>query len=140
MTRPDSQRVVVTGVGAVTPIGHDVPSSWAALLAGCSGIGPITQFDHTDFKTHIAAEVKEFDATRYVDRKDARRMDRFLHFTAAASQEALADARFAMAQHDPRRVGVLIGSGIGGIHVLLEQQRIGAPTARGASARLPRPA
>ncbi|PKO23476.1 MAG: beta-ketoacyl-[acyl-carrier-protein] synthase II [Chloroflexi bacterium HGW-Chloroflexi-1] len=124
MTRSDSQRVVVTGIGAVTPIGHDVPSSWAALLAGRSGVGPITQFDTTNFKVHIAAEVRDFDPTRFVDKREARRMDRFLHFAAAAAQEALADAQLDMARQDPRRVGVVVGSGIGGVHTLLEQQEI----------------
>lgn len=124
MTRTDATRVVVTGVGMVSPLGNDVPTSWAGILAGRSGVGPITGFDHTDFKTHIAAEVKDFDPTRYVDRKEARRMDRFLHFAAAAAQEAVADARLDMAHCDPRRVGVLVGSGIGGVHTLLEQHEI----------------
>ncbi len=124
MTRTDSQRVVVTGLGAVTPIGNDVPSAWAALLAGRSGIGPVTRFDASDLKTRIAAEVKDFDPTLYVDRKEARRMDRFLHFAAGAALQALADARFDMADFDPRRVGVLIGSGIGGAETLLEQYDI----------------
>lgn len=124
MTRPDSQRVVATGIGLVTPVGNDVPSTWAALLAGQSGAGLITQFDHTEFKTHFAAEVKDFDPTRYVDKQQARRMDRFLHFAVAAAQEALADARFDMAQQDPRRMGVVMGTGIGGVHVLLEQYDI----------------
>ncbi len=121
MIRPDSQRVVVTGLGMVTPLGNDVPSSWAALLAGHSGVGIITQFDHSSLKTHIAAEVKDFDPTRYVDKKEARRMDRFVHFAAASAQEALTDARFDMSHQNPRRVGVVIGSGIGGMHTLLEQ-------------------
>ncbi len=121
MTRPDSQRVVATGVGLVTPVGNDVPSTWAALLAGQSGAGPITQFDHTEFKIHFAAEVKDFDPTRHVDKQQARRMDRFLHFAAAAASEAMADAAFDMARQDPRRVGVVMGTGIGGVHVLLEQ-------------------
>lgn len=124
MTRPDSQRVVVTGIGLVTPVGNDTPSAWAALLAGQSGIGPITSFDHSAFKTHIAAEVKDFDPTRFLDKATARRMDRFLHFAAAAASEALADAGFDMQHTDPRRVGVLIGSGIGGVHILLEQQQV----------------
>lgn len=124
MTRSDSQRVVATGIGLVTPVGNDVPSTWAALLAGQSGAGLITQFDHTEFKTHFAAEVKDFDPTRYVDKQQARRMDRFLHFAVAAAQEALADARFDMAQQDPRRMGVVMGTGIGGVHVLLEQYDI----------------
>ena len=124
MTRSHAQRVVVTGIGAVTPVGNDVPSSWAALLVGHSGVGLITQFDTTDFKVRIAAEVKDFDPTRFVDKREARRMDRFLHFAAAAAQEALADTQFDMAHQDPRRVGVVVGSGIGGVHTLLEQQAI----------------
>ncbi len=124
MTRTDSQRVVVTGLGAVTPIGNDVPTTWAALLAGRSGAGPVTRFDASDLKTRIAAEVKDFDPTQYVDRKEARRMDRFLHFAAAAAIQALADARFDMANYDPRRVGVIIGSGIGGVETMLTQYDI----------------
>jgi 3-oxoacyl-[acyl-carrier-protein] synthase II len=116
-----SQRVVVTGMGLVTPVGNDVPSSWRAILAGTSGAGLISHFDHSQFKTHIAAEVKDFDPTRYVDKKEARRMDRFLHFAAAATQEAVADAKLDVAQYGAPRVGVLVGSGIGGIHILLEQ-------------------
>jgi 3-oxoacyl-[acyl-carrier-protein] synthase II len=121
LTRTDSQRVVVTGLGAVTPIGNDVPTTWAALLAGRSGAGPVTRFDASDLKTQIAAEVKDFDPTQYVDRKEVRRMDRFLHFAAAAAVQALADARFDKANYDPRRVGVIVGSGIGGVETLLAQ-------------------
>ncbi len=124
LTRPDSQRVVVTGLGLVTPVGNDAPSSWAAILAGQSGAGPLTRYDHTEFKAHISAEVKDFDAIRYVGKQDARRMDRFMHFAVAAAQEALIDAKFDMSQFDPRRVGVHIGSGIGGVNVLLEQYEI----------------
>ena len=124
MTRPDSQRVAVTGMGLVTPVGNDVPSSWSAILAGRSGIGLITEFDHSAFKTHIAAEVKNFDASLYVDKKDTRRMDRFLHFAAAAAQEAVADAKLDVTYFTPRRVGVVVGSGIGGVHILLEQHDI----------------
>ena len=124
MTRPDSQRVVVTGVGVVTPVGNDTPSTWAAILAGRSGAGPLTRYDHTEFRTHFAAEIKDFDPVLYVGKQDARRMDRFLHLAVAAAKEALADASFDMAQHDPRRVGIHIGSGIGGVNVLLEQYEI----------------
>ena len=124
MTRPDSQRVVVTGVGLVTPVGNDTPSSWAAILAGRSGAGPLTRYDHTEFKAHFAAEVKDFDPVRYVGKQDARRLDRFLHFAVAAAQEALTDANFDISQYDPRRVGVHIGSGIGGVNILLEQYEV----------------
>ena len=122
MIRPDSQRVVVTGLGLVTPLGNDVPTTWAALLAGRSGVGPLMQFDHSALKTHIAAEVKNFDPTQYMDKPTARRMDRFLHFAVAATQEALADARFNMEEWGPRRVGVVVGSGIGGVHMIMENQ------------------
>lgn len=124
MTRPDSQRVVVTGLGLVTPLGNDLPSSWSAILAGRSGVGIITQFDHSLFKTHIAAEVKNFDPTRFMDKKEVRRMDRFLHFAAAAAHEALTDAKLDMSFYGARRVGVVVGSGIGGVQSLLEQQDV----------------
>ncbi len=120
MKYPDSQRVVVTGIGVVTPVGNDVPSAWAAVLAGKSGAAPITWFDVTDFKTKIAAPVKDFDPTDYMDRKDARRTDRYVHFAIGAARQALNDARFDMADWDPSRVGVYMGSGIGGLGVLLE--------------------
>jgi 3-oxoacyl-[acyl-carrier-protein] synthase II len=84
-------------------------------------VGTITQFDPSDLRTRIAAEVKDFDPTRYVEVKEARRMDRFVHFAIAATQEAIADSGLDLSQEDPRRVGVLIGSAVGGIHVLLEQ-------------------
>lgn len=122
MTRSDSQRVVATGLGLVTPLGNDVPSTWSALIAGRSGVGPLTQFDHSGFKTHIAAEVKDFDPTLYLDKPTARRMDRFLHFAVAAVREAVSDAQLDMAAIPPRRVGVIVGSGIGGVHALLEGQ------------------
>jgi 3-oxoacyl-[acyl-carrier-protein] synthase II len=111
-------------MGLVTPVGNDLPSSWSAILAGRSGTGLISQFDHSSFKTHVAAEVKNFDPTLYVDKKEARRMDRFLHFAAAAAQEAVADAKLDVAYFTPRRVGVVVGSGIGGVHILLEQHDI----------------
>ena len=122
MTRPDAQRVVITGFGAITPLGNDVPSTWAALVAGRSGVANITQFDSTGFKVHIAAEVKDLDAARYMDKRDVRRMDRFLHLAVGAAHEALNDSGLDMANQDLRRVGVVVGSGIGGVHVLLEQQ------------------
>jgi 3-oxoacyl-[acyl-carrier-protein] synthase II len=122
--RDDAQRVVVTGLGLITPLGNDVPTSWAAILAGRSGAGPITQFDCSQYKTRIAAEVKDFDPTLYMDRKDARRIDRCAQLAVVATQQALADASFDIAQHDPWRVGVLIGSGIGGIRTLLEQVEV----------------
>ena len=121
MTRPDSQRVVATGIGLVTPVGNDVPTAWASILAGRSGAGPITLFSHTEHKIHFASEVKDFDPTLYVDKQQARRMDRFLHFGAAAAQQALTDSGLDMTGLDPRRVGVVMGTGIGGVRVLIEQ-------------------
>jgi 3-oxoacyl-[acyl-carrier-protein] synthase II len=121
LTRPDSERVVATGIGLITPVGNDRTSTWNAILAGRSGAGPITSFDHSIFKTHFAAEVKNFDAAEQLDRQIARRMDRFLHFALVAAHEALRDACFDMAHFDPRRVGVIVGSGIGGVHTIVNQ-------------------
>ncbi|HUF50278.1 MAG TPA: beta-ketoacyl-ACP synthase II [Longimicrobiales bacterium] len=120
------RRVVVTGMGLLTPIGHDVPHSWSALLAGQSGAAPITQFDTTDHDVRFAAEVKDFDVGRYLDRKEAKRMDRFAQFAMAAAAEAVQQAGLAdqPAHVDFDRVGVLIGSGIGGIATFEEQTRV----------------
>ena len=106
----------------VTPVGNDTPTTWSSLLAGRSGVAELTAFDTSNFKIHIAAEVKDFDPTRYVDKQTARRMDRVLHFATAACVEALADACFDMSQWDPKRVGVIVGSGIGGVHTILDNQ------------------
>jgi 3-oxoacyl-[acyl-carrier-protein] synthase II len=116
-------RVFVTGIGMVTPLGLDTASSWAALLKGTSGIDTITAFDHDGFDTTIAGEVKNFDPTVYVDRKQARRLDRFAQFAVAATHQALAQAELDLASSgvDATRVGSVIGSGIGGIITLSEQ-------------------
>ncbi len=124
MSDPDARRVAVVGLGAVTPLGNDLPTTWAGILAGRSGIGPITQFDTSDLRTRIAAEVKGFDPARYLDVKEARRTDRFVHFAIAAAQEALAQSGLDLPKEDPSRVGVLIGSAVGGVHVLLEQYEL----------------
>jgi 3-oxoacyl-[acyl-carrier-protein] synthase II len=121
------RRVVVTGMGLLTPVGNDVGSAWGALLAGRSGAGPITQFDATpDFDCRIAAEVKDFRAEDYLDRKEAKRMDRFTQFAMATSQQAVRQAGLEdrPAGVDFDRVGVIIGSGIGGIHTFEEQTRV----------------
>lgn len=117
----DQHRVVITGLGAITPLGNDIPSTWASLTTGRSGVSRITQFDPTPFKAQIAAEVKDFDPSRYLEHREARRTDRYTQFAVAATLEALEDAGLDMNRENPRRVGVLIGSGIGGIHTLLEQ-------------------
>jgi 3-oxoacyl-[acyl-carrier-protein] synthase II len=125
--RNGGRRVVVTGMGLLTPVGNDVKSAWEALLAGHSGAGPITQFDATeDYDCRIAAEVKGFQVENYLERKEAKRMDRFTQFAMAASQEAVRQARLEdkPGNVDFDRVGVIIGSGIGGIHTFEEQTRI----------------
>ncbi|QNM97835.1 beta-ketoacyl-ACP synthase II [Chitinimonas koreensis] len=114
------RRVVVTGLGHVSPVGNDVATGWANLLAGRSGIATITRFDASDLACHIAGEVKGFDVTQYINAKDARRMDLFIHFGIAAALQAIADAGLDDAGLDRERVGVNIGSGIGGLPLIEE--------------------
>jgi 3-oxoacyl-[acyl-carrier-protein] synthase II len=108
------RRVVVTGLGAVTPLGLDVESTWSSLLAGESGAGEITQFDHADYPVHFACEVKDFDATDWIDRKRARRMDRFTHLILAAARQAVADSGLEI-ESEADRTGASIATGIGGL-------------------------
>ncbi len=119
-----NQRVVITGMGAVTPLGNDVPTTWAALIAGQSGVGPITQFDASVYPTRIAAEVKGFDPVALFGRREARRMDRFTQFAMAAAAQALEDACLKVNGSNAGRVGAVIGSGIGGITTILEQAEV----------------
>lgn len=119
-----NRRVVITGIGLVTPLGLDAPSSWKALLAGKSGIGPITKFDASNLTARIAGEVRGFDPTRYMDKKEARKMDTFTHYAVAAAGEALNDADFRIDESNADRVGVYIGSGIGGLPLLEETHRL----------------
>lgn len=109
------RRVVVTGMGMVSPLGLDLQSSWQAILEGRSGVGKITHFDASDFPVQIAAEVKGFDPTQYIEPKEARKMDRFIHFAIAATEMALKDSGLKLSEEDPDRVGVVIGSGLGGL-------------------------
>jgi 3-oxoacyl-[acyl-carrier-protein] synthase II len=113
------RRVVITGMGAVSPLGNDVQTTWERLLAGESGAGPITQFDTTDYKVHFACEVKDFDPTDYIDRKDARRMDRFAHLVLAAARQAEADSGLDIAA-EADRIGASIATGIGGLRSFQE--------------------
>jgi 3-oxoacyl-[acyl-carrier-protein] synthase II len=108
------RRVVITGLGAVTPLGRDVESTWEGLLAGRSGAGPITQFDSTGFNVHFACEVKDFDPTEYLDRKQARRMDRFAHLIVGAARQAEADSGLEI-EPEAARMGAAIATGIGGL-------------------------
>jgi len=108
------RRVVITGLGAVTPLGGDVESTWDGLVAGRSGAAEITQFDSSDYAVHFACEVKDFDPTEYIDRKQARRMDRFAHLIVAAARQAEADSGLAI-ESESDRVGAAIATGIGGL-------------------------
>jgi 3-oxoacyl-[acyl-carrier-protein] synthase II len=108
------RRVVITGLGALTPLGNDAETSWENLIAGKSGAGPITQFDSSDFYVHFACEVKDFDATDFIDRKQTRRMDRFAHLIVAAARMAEQDAGLEISKESDR-VGAAIATGIGGL-------------------------
>jgi 3-oxoacyl-[acyl-carrier-protein] synthase II len=116
----EPRRVVVTGLGALTPVGNSAEEFWAALTSGKSGIGPITRFDATGYPTRIAGEIRNFDEARYVDKKEARRLDPFLKYALATSIMAVEDAALDTRRVDATRFGVMIGSGIGGITTLIE--------------------
>ena len=117
------KRVVVTGLGALTPVGHTAEETWTNLLAGKSGAGPITRFDASLFKTHFACEVKDFVPNDLLDRKEARRMDRFTQFGMVVADEAIADSGLDFEKENPDRIGVIWGSGIGGIDTFFDQVR-----------------
>jgi 3-oxoacyl-[acyl-carrier-protein] synthase II len=118
------RRVVVTGLGLVSPVGIGVEASWSALVAGKSGIGPITLFDASTFPTRIAGEVKGFDPTQFMDRKDARRNDRFIQFALAAADMAVKDAGLDMSKTDPERAGCIVGAGIGGLGTIEAEHKV----------------
>ena len=119
-----TRRVVITGLGAVSPIGNDVPTMWGSAIAGRSGAGPITQFDSTGYKTRFACEVKDFDAVPLLGKKEARRLDRFAQFAVSAAKQALDDSRLQVTADNSWRSGVYIGTGIGGIGTLEEEIRL----------------
>ena len=112
------RRVVVTGLGIVSPVGNDIATAWAAITAGKSGIGPVTHFDASSFPTRIAGEVRDFDPAQFVAAKDVKKMDPFIHYGIAASVQALADAGLHPHEHDEERIGVAVGAGIGGIYTI----------------------
>jgi 3-oxoacyl-[acyl-carrier-protein] synthase II len=120
----EPRRVVLTGLGALTPVGNTTEEFWSALKQGKSGIGPITRFDATGYPTRIAGEVRGFDEGKYVDKKEARRLDPYLKYAIATSVMAVEDAALDLAKVDGTRVGVLIGSGIGGITTLIEGEDV----------------
>jgi 3-oxoacyl-[acyl-carrier-protein] synthase II len=114
------RRVVVTGLGVISPVGNDVPSAWSALLAGRSGVGPITRFDASALHCRIAGEVKGFDVTSVMSAKEARRLDTFIHYGVAAATEALRDSGLEVTDANRDRIGCVIGSGIGGLPMIEE--------------------
>ena len=116
-------RVVVTGLGAITPIGNDVASFWQGLKDKKVGIAPITYFDTTDYKAKLAGEVKDFDPKKYMDPKAARRMEPFSQYAVAAAGEAIAQAGLDMEKEDPFRVGTSIGSGIGSLQAMEREHK-----------------
>jgi len=109
------RRVVVTGLGIISPLGIGIKENWQALCEGRSGIGPITRFDTTEYETKIAGEVKNFDPTSFLDRKEARKMDPFIHYALAAGIMAMEDSHLKIDQSNAERVGVLVGAGLGGL-------------------------
>jgi 3-oxoacyl-[acyl-carrier-protein] synthase II len=115
------KRVVVTGLGAITPLGNNLPTTWEGLVGGKSGAGPITQFDTTKFKTRFACEVKNFDPLQVMDRKEARKCDRYTLLALNAAKEAITDAGFDFEKEDLNRIGVIFASGIGGIKTFEEE-------------------
>ncbi|TBR58445.1 beta-ketoacyl-[acyl-carrier-protein] synthase II [Westiellopsis prolifica IICB1] len=124
MTDLIRKRVVVTGVGAITPIGNTPVEYWEGLVSGRNGIGEITLFDASHHACRIAGEVKNYDPHDYMDRKEAKRMDRFSQFAVSAAKQALADARLTINDLNAEQIGVIIGSGIGGLKVMEEQQTV----------------
>ncbi|WP_427161680.1 beta-ketoacyl-ACP synthase II [Aliinostoc sp. HNIBRCY26] len=124
MTDYNRKRVVVTGVGAITPIGNTPAEYWEGLISARNGIDYITAFDASSHDCRIAGEVKNFDPHEYMDRKEAKRMDRFSQFGVAAAKQALADAQLVINELNAEQVGVIIGSGVGGIKVMEDQQTI----------------
>jgi 3-oxoacyl-[acyl-carrier-protein] synthase II len=115
------KRVVVTGLGALTPIGNTIPEFWENLVNGVSGAGPITHFDTSLFKTKFACEVKNFDANQYIDRKEARKMDRYTQYAVAVAKQAVTDSELDLEKEDLNRIGVIFGAGIGGIQTFEEE-------------------
>ncbi|MDR0796493.1 MAG: beta-ketoacyl-ACP synthase II [Tannerella sp.] len=117
------KRVVVTGLGAITPLGHTISETWESMINGVSGARPITQFDATKFKTKFACEVKGFDVSQYMDRKESRKLDRFTQFALVSADQAIIDAGLELDKENKDRIGVIFGSGIGGIFTFQEEVR-----------------
>jgi 3-oxoacyl-[acyl-carrier-protein] synthase II len=118
-----NRRVVITGIGLISPLGLDREGTWEALLAGQSGIGPITKIDASEYTSRIAGEVRDFDPTQFIEKKEARKMDAFSHYAIAATREALEDASLTIDATNAEQIGVYIGSGIGGLPLLERTHR-----------------
>jgi 3-oxoacyl-[acyl-carrier-protein] synthase II len=119
----DLKRVVVTGLGAITPLGNTMPETWESMINGVSGTGPITQFDASKYKTRFACEVKDFDVSQYMDRKESRKLDRFTHFALASADEAVKHSGMDLDNENKDRIGVIYASGIGGISTFQDEVR-----------------
>ncbi|WJG07741.1 beta-ketoacyl-ACP synthase II [Aliiglaciecola sp. LCG003] len=117
------RRVVVTGLGMLTPLGSDTRTTWEGILSGKSGIGPITSFDASEFTTHFAGEIPNFDVESYIPKKETKKMDRFIQLGIAAGKQALADSKLEITEQNAGRVGVAIGSGIGGLGLIEENHQ-----------------
>ena len=114
------RRVVVTGLGIVSPVGNDVASAWSAILAGRSGIGPVTRIDTTTFSTHFGGEIRQLDIEPYLSVKDARRMDAFMQYGVIAGMQAMRDSGLEVTEANSDRIGILMGSGMGGLESIEE--------------------
>jgi 3-oxoacyl-[acyl-carrier-protein] synthase II len=121
----EENRVVVTGLGVISPVGNDISNFWQAIKNGKSGIGPLTTFDASDFESRIAGEIKGFEPSIYgLSTKDTKRMDKFVQYAVAASKQAIADSGLDLEKEDRTRIGVLIGSGIGSLHTIEEEYKV----------------
>ena len=112
------RRVVVTGLGLISPVGNSVASAWANLIAGKTGIATVTKFDHSALSVHFAGEVKDFNVEEYISAKEARHMDTFIHYGIAAGTQAIKDSGLEVTDQNSERIGVLVGSGIGGLPMI----------------------
>ncbi len=124
MAELKKRRVVITGIGLVTPLGIGVEENWKALINGCSGIGPITRFDTKDFQTKFAGEVKNFNPEDFIPKKDARKMDPFLHYALAASSMAVEDSNLTIKPEEAERAGVIMGCGLGGLESIESSHKL----------------
>ncbi|MCB9419279.1 MAG: beta-ketoacyl-ACP synthase II [Ardenticatenaceae bacterium] len=124
MNNNHHSRVVITGTGLITPLGHNVPDTWAAILAGQSGLGPFTQIDKSEHTSGAICEVKNFDPEAFLDRREARRRDRFQQFATVAANEAMRQSGLAITDENRERIGIFFGTGVGGIQTLVNQEHI----------------